>query len=336
MLFAMLAWSDASPNKKIKVKQEIRPGTRYVTTSMDCYQTEKVNAAPTKITYASRQRVLFKEETSKPDAEGFTTVTMTPLHVQSHLAQPERTEYELNYDSESTPADSPLTKIFQPMLKSRYVITRDSTGTFRSMLIKGNPWSKMIRACPESTLWIGRYAARVFGIRTMTEIFMLSNTHLPKHAVKQGDTWNLARTSCLPDICYGTPFKARVKVSSITKDQVVFTLIDASGWGAEMAKVRADGRTAGKVVFNRNSNTVTETCLDAISGNNKTWPKTGRVERSRTHVQIRVTVSDKLTKLKPLPPPPTPAEETPAKAPTTKPATPATPKTEKKTAVTAP
>jgi hypothetical protein len=322
LLLPLIAWAEDSPNKRALVKQAIRPGTRYVTTSVDYYQTAKVNSAPTEATYAARKRAVFREDTSKPDADGFTTVTMTPLQIQSHREWPGRADCDFDYDSETTPADSPLGKTFQPLLQSRYIITIDPAGTFRNMIIKGNPWAKMRRASPESTRWMGAHHAFVFGVPTMTEVLTLPATYLPKHAVKQGDTWNLRRTSCLPQISCGTPFKARVKVSSITDDCVKFALTDVWMMRPIPGKKGVNGRPAGKIVFDRNTNTVTEFYLAALQRGHTMYPKTNTEERTRSHLKIRVTVSDKLTLLKPLPPLPAPIEEAPAKSPTTKPATP--------------
>jgi hypothetical protein len=350
LLLSCVAWSAPDPNKTIQIKQDIRPGTRYITTSITYYLTSKVNSEPTKVIYALRQRAVFREDTSKPDAEGFTTVTMTPLQIQSHRPSAEKPQYDLDYDSKTAPADSPLGKIFQPMLKCRYIITIDPAGTFRNMIIKGNPWAKMKRACPESKRWMGPLITRMFGIPTMTEIFTLPTTYLPTHAVKQGDTWRSPTTYYLRNITDSIPFEARVNVSSITEDDVKFTLSDILYRSRELKMGGMYGRPVGKVVFNRNTNTVTEVYVNAIYGHNVKLAQPKGIECIRKRLLMRLTVSDKLPKLKPLPPVPKPVEEAPikppaakapttqpaAKSPTTKPASPATPKTEKKTPVTAP
>jgi hypothetical protein len=326
LLLSCVVWSDPDPNKKIQVKQELRPGSRYVTIHMEFHQTVKVNSEPRTIPYSVQHRTLFKEETSQPDTDGFTTITMSPLHVQVCRGWPASPERELIYDSKTTPANSSLRTAFQPFLKSRYILTFDSKETLCSTIIKGNPWSKMTRSCPESMKWMGLFNAKVFGIPTMSKLFTLPDIHLPSHPVKQGDTWDLAHRRYLREINYGTPFRARITTSAITKDQVVFTFTGVMGGGTA---AWVTGRQRSKMVFDRNTNTVTDIFLIVCYGSVETNRAKAYRKVTRNYLLRRRTVSDKLPTLPPLKPIVVPDEKPATKTPTTKPTT--QPATEKKT-----
>ena len=325
LLLPLIAWSGPDPNEKIQVKEELRPGTRYVTTHMEQHRTVKMNSEATTIPYSVQQRTLFKEKTSQPDADGFTTITMSPLHVQVRRGWPDRTERELIYDSKTTPADSLLQTAFQPFLKSRYILTFDSKDKLCSTIIKGNPWSKMTRSCPESMKWMGLFNAEVLGIPTMSELFTFHDMHLPTRPVKQGDTWSLPRhgSYLLPEISYGTPFRAKITTSSITKDQVVFTFTGVLGGGSA---AQVTGRQRSKMVFDRNTNTVADIYLKVCLGSVETHRTKTYRKVIRSYLLMRRTTSDKLPTLPPLKPIVVPGEKpptkAPAKAPTTKPAAP--------------
>jgi hypothetical protein len=324
LLLSCVAWSDSDPNEKIQVKQELRPGTQYVTIHMEFHQTVKMNSEPTTIPYSIQQRTLFKKETSQPDADGFTTVTMSPVHVQVRRGWPDRTERELIYDFKTTPANSPLHTAFLPFLKSRYILTFDSKDAFCAMIIKGNPWSKMTRACPESMKWLGLFNAKIFGIPTISELFTLPNIYLPSHPVKQGDTWSMSRygASLLPEISYGTPFQAKVTTSEITKDEVVFTFTGILGGGTA---AQVTGRQRSKMVFDRNTNRVTDIYLKVRYGTVETHRTKTYRKVTRHCLLVRRTISDKPPTLPPLKPivvpDEKPATKAPTKTPTTQPAT---------------
>jgi len=321
LLLPLIAWSGPDPNEKIQVKEELRPGTRYVTTHMEQHRTVKMNSEATTIPYSVQQRTLFKEKTSQPDADGFTTITMTPLHVQMRRGWPDRPENELVYDSKTTPADSILQAAYSPFLKSRYILTYDSNNKLCSTILKGNPWSKMTRACPESMKWIGLFNASIFGIPTMSELYTFHDKHLPTRPVKQGDTWTLPKhRRYLREISYGTPFQAKVTTSAITEDKVVFTFAGVLGMGTA---AQVTGRQRSEMVFDRNTNTVTDIFLRIQFGTVQTHRTKTYRRVLRNYLLMRRTSSDKPPTLPPLEPI-VPSEEKPAtkpptKTPTTKP-----------------